>query len=118
MDPNKELVDTINTVVAHFQWEVMWVIFKSSVAIMVIMGLYNMFKTFVAYMSFRTNKDIGKNVKIIFKNREAMITHFTIRFIYIRFKDNKNELIMPMRNWENHDWELIKNGLHAPNAEK
>ena len=111
MDPNKELIDTVGTVIAHFRWEVMWVILKSSVAIMVIMGLYNMFKTFVAYVSFRANKDIGKNVKLVIKDREAIITHFTMRFIFIRFKDNKNEMIIPMKKWENLDWELIKNGV-------
>jgi len=110
MDPNKELIDSVGTVIAHFKWEVMWVILKSSFAVMVIMALYNMFKTVVAYASFRANKDIGKNVKLVLKDREAIITHFTIRFIYIRFKDNKNEMIIPMRKWENLDWELIKNG--------
>jgi hypothetical protein len=114
MNPNKELIDTVGTVISHFKWEVMWVLFKSSFAVMVIMALYNMFKTFVAYVSFRANRDIGKNVKLVIKDREAIITHFTMRFIFIRFKDNKNEMIIPMRKWENMDWELIKNGFTAP----
>ena len=49
-------------------------------------------------------------MKIMIKGREAMITHFTMRFIFIRYKDNKNELILPMPRWEMLDWELIKNG--------
>jgi hypothetical protein len=87
-------------------------------ATLIIMGFYNMFKTFVAYAAFRANRDIGKNVKLIIKNREAIITHFTVRFIHIRFKDNKNELIIPMRRWESIDWEIVKNGQLSPAEEK
>jgi hypothetical protein len=111
MTPDKELIESINTLLTHFEPKVMWTILKASFAIMVIMGFYNIFKTFVAYISFRANRDIGKNVKLVIKDREAIITHYTMRFIFIRFHDNKNEMIIPMRKWENLDWELIKNGF-------
>ena len=110
MDPNKELIDTVGVVIAHFKWEVMWVILKASFGVMVVMALYNIFRTFVAYASFRANRDIGKNVKLMVKGREAFITHHSIRYIHLRFKDNKNEMIIPMQKWENYEWEIIKNG--------
>jgi hypothetical protein len=118
MDPNKELVETVQVLLQHFKIEVMWVLLKSSIAIMIIMGLYNMFKTFVAYIAFRANRDIGKNVKLMVDGREAIITHFTVRYLHLRFKDNKNEMIIPMKTWENDKWEIIKNGHKAVAEEK
>ena len=91
--------------------ELMWTLFQTSVVAVAILILHNILKNVAAYISFRANRDIGKNVKLIINGREAIITHYTIRFIYIRLKDNKNELIIPMKSWENHDWELIKNGV-------
>jgi len=90
--------------------ELMWTLIQTSIIAIAIIMLHKVLKSVAAYISFRTNKDIGKNVKIVIKNREAMITHFTIRFIFLRFKDNGNEMIVPMGKWENLDWELIKNG--------
>jgi hypothetical protein len=50
--------------------------------------------------------------------REAIITHFTVRYLHLRFKDNKNEMIIPMKTWENDKWEIIKNGHKAVAEEK
>jgi len=90
--------------------ELMWTLLQSSIIAIAIMLGYKVYQSMAAYLSFRSNKDIGKNVKIIFKGREAIITHFTIRFIFLRFKDNNNEMIIPMSRWEIHDWEVVKNG--------
>jgi hypothetical protein len=110
---DKEIVEIIDVIMAHAG-----TLFKASTAIIIIMGLYNVLKTLVAYVAFRANRDIGKNVKLVVKDREAIITHFTMRYIHIRFKDNKNEMIIPMRRWENMDWEIIKNGYSAPAEQK
>jgi len=91
--------------------DLMWALVQSCAVFVVIALLHKLLKSVAAYLSFRSNKDIGKNVKIIIKNREAIITHFTMRFIFIRFTDGGNEMVIPMSRWELHDWELIKNGV-------
>ena len=103
--------EAIKEIFMQIKPELMWTLFQTSVVAIAILMLHKLLKSVAAYLSFRANKDIGKNVKIIIKNREAMITHFTIRFIFLRFKDNGNEMIVPMGKWENLDWELIKNGV-------
>lgn len=107
MTPTSEMVKIF---VEQIKPELLWMLAQASVVAIVGMVFFRMYQTIAAYISFRSNRDIGKNVKIMVKNREAIITHFTMRFIFIRFKDNNNEMIMPMRKWEDHDWELIKNG--------
>lgn len=102
--------EAIRDVITQVKPELLWMLAQTSVVAIVGMVFFRMYQTIAAYISFRSNRDIGKNVKIMVKNREAIITHFTMRFIFIRFKDNQNEMIMPMRKWEDHDWELIKNG--------
>lgn len=101
----------IKDIITQVKPELLWMLGQGSVVAIAILMLHKLLKSVAAYISFRTNKDIGKNVKIIIKNREAIITHFTIRFIFLRFKDNGNEMIVPMGKWENLDWELIKNGI-------
>jgi len=100
----------IKDIMVQIKPELLWMLAQTSIVVISVLLLHNLLKTVAAYISFRANRDIGKNVKIIIKNREAIITHFTIRFIFIRFKDNGNEMIMPMNRWEIHEWELIKNG--------
>jgi hypothetical protein len=103
--------EAIKEIFMQIKPELMWTLFQTSIIAIAILMFHKVLKSVAAYLSFRANKDIGKNVKIMIKNREAMITHFTIRFIFLRFKDNGNEMIVPMGKWENLDWELIKNGI-------
>jgi len=100
----------IKDIITQVKPELLWMLGQTSVIAILGMVFFKFYQSLAAYISFRSNKDIGKNVKIIFKGREAIITHFTIRFIFLRFKETGNEMIIPMSRWEIHDWELIKNG--------
>lgn len=108
MSPEAE---AIKEIIMAVKPELMYTLLQVSVIGIAVILLHNVMRTVAAYIAFRANRDIGKNVKLIINGREAIITHFTMRFIFIRYKDNKNELIVPMKRWENHDWELIKNGI-------
>ena len=107
MSPEAQAIRDIITAIKPELW---WTLGQVFIIGLAVITLRNIWVTLAAYIAFRTNKDIGKHVKVSIKGREGIITHFTIRFIFIRFKDNHNELIIPMRLWENRDWELIKNG--------
>jgi len=63
-----------------------------------------------SYFMFRSNKDLGKNVKIIINGDEGYIIHYTWRFIYVKLKSTGNELIIPITRWTTFRWEICKNG--------
>lgn len=107
MDPlTKEVIDIVNAI----KPELWWMLAKLSGVLIAVAVLKKIYDSIAAWLMFRSNKDIGKNVRIVLNNREAIITHFTWRFIFIRFKDNGNEKIIPMRKWYDYEWEVIKNG--------
>jgi len=108
MTPEAEAVKIF---VEQVKPELLWMLLQGCAIFVIMALLHRLLKSVAAYISFRSNKDIGKNVKIIFKGREAIITHFTTRFIFLRFKDTGNEMVIPMSRWEIHEWELIKNGI-------
>jgi len=107
MDPTVKSVQEIVTAVKPEMW---WTLFQLSGIAIIAIILKKTYDMIAAYMMFRSNKDIGKNVRLVLNNREAIVTHFTWRFIFIRFKDNGNEKIIPMSRWYNYEWEIIKNG--------
>ncbi len=63
-----------------------------------------------SYYMFRSNKDLGKNVKVIVNGKPGFISHFTWRFIYVRLEESGNELIIPITRWTVYSWEIYKNG--------
>ena len=63
-----------------------------------------------AYWMFRSNKDLGKNVRVMINGEEGVISQVTWRFIYITIKSSKNELIIPITRWTIFRWEVFKNG--------
>ena len=90
--------------------ELMWTFVQLSAFAVAFILAKKGYEALAAYILFIWNKDVGKNVKIVINEREAMITHYTVRFIYIRFQDNGHELIRPMPKWADYEWELVKNG--------
>ena len=63
-----------------------------------------------AYWMFRSNKDLGKNVRVLVNGSEGFITQVNWRFIYIRMSATGNELIIPITRWTTFRWEVYKNG--------
>ena len=63
-----------------------------------------------AYWMFRSNKDLGKNVRVVINGEEGVISQVTWRFIYITIKSSGNELIIPITRWQIFRWEVFKNG--------
>ena len=100
----------IRDIIIQVKPEILWTLVQTSVIAIGALMLHKLWKQMAAYLAFRGNKDIGKNVKIVIRGREAIVTHFNIRFIFIRFIESGNELIIPITRWETQDWELIKNG--------
>ena len=66
-----------------------------------------------SYLMFRSNKDLGKNVKVIVNGQEGFIVQITWRFIYVRIVESGNELIIPITKWTNQKWEICKNGKRS-----
>ncbi len=97
------LFDMVNSI----QWALLL-----KLAVVTILGLYfkKHFDNFASYMMFRSNKDLGKNVKVRLNDREGFITQVNWRFIYVTFHDKNTELIIPITKWTNQKWEVCKNG--------
>lgn len=63
-----------------------------------------------SYMMFRSNKDLGKNVRVVVNGKEGFITEVKWRFIYVRLKESGNEMVIPTPKWPDQKWEICKNG--------
>ena len=63
-----------------------------------------------SFLMFRSNKDLGKNVKVLINGQEGFITEVKWRFIYVRLTESGNELIIPITEWTKQKWEIFKNG--------
>ena len=91
--------------------ELWWLFFQGlviTIAIMVIRGIQ---KQISAYIMFRGNMDLGKNVRIRFNGRDAMIEDYDWRFIYIHYLDTHTQALVHITKWEGQKWEVYKNGF-------
>ena len=91
--------------------ELWYMFFQGLLITVAIIILKNINTNLAAYFMFRTNKNLGKNVKIKFNGRDAMITHFDWRFIYISFLDTHTEALVHITKWQGQKWEIYKNGF-------
>ena len=91
-----------------------WVFFLKASIVAIILGiLKRYYDNWSSYAMFRSNKDLGKNVRVVLNGKEGFITQATWRFIYVRCTDSGNEAIIPITKWTNQKWEIVKNGKES-----
>ena len=99
----KVLADIINSL----PWSTMGGFFVAAIIFAIAKRYYD---NLSAYWMFRSNGDLGKNVRVVIDGQEGFIVHVSWRFIYIKIKSSGNELIIPMSKWNTFRWEIYKNG--------
>ena len=99
----KEIMDGLNAI----EWVLL---LKFSVVAIIIMVAKRYYDNISSYLMFRSNKDLGKNVRVMVNGKEGIITQATWKFIYVSLKESDNELIIPITKWTNQKWEIFKNG--------
>ena len=99
----KLLLDVINSI----PWSTLAGLGFAAVLLIIVKKYYD---NLAAYWMFRSNKDLGKNVRVIINGEEGFITQVNWRFIYIEMKSTGNELIIPITRWTTFRWEVYKNG--------
>ena len=88
-----------------------WILLlKLSIIAIVGMVAKRYYDNISSYLMFRSNKDLGKNVKVMVNGQEGFITQTTWRFIYVKITKSGNELVIPITKWTNQKWEIFKNG--------
>jgi hypothetical protein len=86
------------------------ILLQLSVVAIVGLILKRYYDNLASYFMFRSNKDLGKNVKVIVNGQVGYIIHFSWRFIYIKLQDTGNELVIPITRWTSHKWEICRDG--------
>jgi len=99
----KEIMDALNTI----EWALL---LKISIVAIIAMVAKRYYDNISSYLMFRSNKDLGKNVKVVVNGKEGIITQATWKFIYVRLTESGNELVIPITKWTNQKWEIFKNG--------
>ena len=113
MDP-KAVIEIFNAI----KPELWWMFFQGIGVAIVLIILKNINSNLASYFMFRTNKNLGRNVKIRFNGRDAMITHYDWRFIYITYLDTHTEALVHISTWQKQKWEVYKNGFDKKSEDK
>jgi len=86
-----------------------WVILlQLSVVVIIGLMLNKLYVNITSYFMFRSNTDIGINVKVKINGKCGYIEKYNWRFIYIKLEENGNVLIIPISRWVLQSWEICK----------
>ena len=99
------------TVILETLDSIPWItLLKFAIAAIIIAIAKRYYVNLSAYAMFRSNKDLGKNVRVVVNGQEGFIIQATWRFIYVKVKESGNELVIPIAEWTKQKWEIFKNG--------
>jgi len=100
---------TIFAILDGVPWKLL--IIGSAVAIIFLIAK-RYYDNLASYYMFRSNKDLGKNVKVVINGKSGYIVHYTWRFIYVKLEETHNELVIPITKWTSYTWEICRNGVN------
>ncbi len=93
----------------------LWILFlQMFFTVLVTLVLYNVLKNVAAYIGLRLDKEMGKNVKVIYDGEVALIAYITWKHMIIK-KSNGNDVLIPITKISQRDWEVVR---HEGNEEE
>ena len=89
----------------------LWVLFIRMIATVIVTLVgYQLLKNVAAYIVFRFDKDFGKNLKVMYKDKPALVLDASLRRLTLRL-ENGNEVLIPITKVGQMEWEIVRNGI-------
>ncbi len=88
----------------------LWVLFiQMFVTILITLVLYAVLKNVAAYIGVRFDKEIGKNIEVMYEGQRARVAHITWKHLILQL-ENGNDVLIPITKVGAIPWELIRDG--------
>jgi hypothetical protein len=105
MTPESQaILDIFMSIKPELWWTLAQLAFVLLIAIIFKKGL----TTYAAYIIFKWNKELGKNVKVVYEGKECIIMDYNYRYIQMKVLDGGNKIILPMIDSGGMKWEIIR----------
>jgi hypothetical protein len=98
----QEVLQVVNAIKADAMWALIVVLTSTGVALF----LKSILESTVAYFLFMINKRLGINVRVEVRGKKGTIVGYNKRWIFIK-TDDKDEIIIPIKNWQSERWMLL-----------
>lgn len=105
MSPEAQaIIDIIQSIKPELWYTLAQLTVAALIIILFKKGLQNM----AAFLIFKWNKELSKNVIVMYENREMVIMDFNWRYIHLKDLDNGNKIILPMIKSGGYEWEIVR----------
>lgn len=99
----------INELVTAVTPEVWWLFLQMLATICITLLVYQLLRNVTAYVMVRFDREISKNVNVVYEGDVCRIAHINMRHLILRKKGN-TELLIPITKVHQMVWEIQKNG--------
>lgn len=100
----------INDMVTAVTPELWWLFIKMLATVCITLLVYQLLRNITSYVMVRFDREISKNVRVIYDGEECRIAHINIRHLILRRKGGHSELLIPITKVSQMIWEVEKNG--------
>ena len=95
-------------IVQSIKPELWWTLFQLSTVVFIAMLIKKGLNNLAAYLIFKWNKEVGKNVKIVHKGKECIVMDYNYRYVHLKVLDGGNKVILPMIDTGGMSWEIVR----------
>lgn len=99
----KIIADIVTAVTPHM-W---WMFTQMLITVAIGFALMGAIKNLVAYAFVRFDREISKNVRIIYEGKGAIISEITIKHLVVRLEDG-NDVLIPIQKVNAMIWTIAR----------
>lgn len=105
--PSQEIINEFILAITPELW---WLFLQMLATVCVTLLVYQLLRNITAYVMVRFDREISKNVNVIYDGDVCRIAYINIRHLILRKKGGKSELLIPITKVGQMIWEVQKNG--------
>jgi len=107
MKVEQQVINDMVTVITPELW---WLFLQMLATICITLLVYQLLRNVTAYVLVRFDREISKNVNVMYEGELCRIAHINMRHLILRKKGGKSELLIPITKVGQMVWEIQKNG--------
>ena len=105
MTPDAQIIQEIVTSVKPELW---YALAELSVIFIAIIIMKKVYQALAAYLIFKWNKELSKNVRVIWNGSKCVIMDYNWRWIHLKNLDNGHKIVLPMIKSGGYEWEIVR----------
>ena len=106
-----QVQQVVSEMVTAITPDLSWLFIRCLATVLIVMVFYSIIRNAAAHVMVRIDKELSKNVRVVYEGEKGYIAHIGYRHMVIRLKGG-NEVLVPIQRVGSMTWIIERHNGH------